>query len=101
MTQRRVEKTRVHFWTFSPVSVKTLIIKFLLLQSMNFEIFWQIFRLYIFTRLTVGKSKISNFCLTFKVLRFGERFDFKLETDRAQLPQLLDVSSGFPLNLKF
>ena len=22
MTQRRVEKTRVHFWTFSPVSVK-------------------------------------------------------------------------------
>ena len=23
MTQRRVENTRVHFWTFSPVSVKT------------------------------------------------------------------------------
>ena len=22
MTQRRVENTRVHFWTFSPVSVK-------------------------------------------------------------------------------
>ena len=25
MTQRRVENTRVHFWTFSPVSVKTLL----------------------------------------------------------------------------
>ena len=24
MTQRRVEKTRVHFWTFLPVSVKIL-----------------------------------------------------------------------------
>ena len=24
MTQRRVENTRVHFWTFSPVSVKTI-----------------------------------------------------------------------------
>ena len=24
MTQRRVENTRVHFWTFSPVSVKNL-----------------------------------------------------------------------------
>ena len=24
MTQRRVENTRVHFWTFSPVSVKEL-----------------------------------------------------------------------------
>ena len=26
ITQRRVEKTRVHFWTFSPVSVNTFFI---------------------------------------------------------------------------
>ena len=25
MTQRRVENTRVHFWTFSPVSVNSLL----------------------------------------------------------------------------
>ena len=26
MTQRRVENTRVHFWTFSPVSVNSKIV---------------------------------------------------------------------------
>ena len=27
MTQRRVENTRVHFWTFSPISVKAFCVK--------------------------------------------------------------------------
>ena len=38
MTQRRVENTRVHFWTFSPVSVK---INFLKISSDSFKpYFW-------------------------------------------------------------
>ena len=40
MTQRRVENTRVHFWTFSPVSVKSkkMIEYFELLESEKSEI---------------------------------------------------------------
>ena len=34
MTQRRVDKTRVHFWTFSPVSVKPEILESFILRAL-------------------------------------------------------------------
>ena len=37
MTQRRVENTRVHFWTFLPVSVNFIISKFFLMLFFHFR----------------------------------------------------------------
>ena len=107
MTYRRVENTRVHFWTFSPVSVKSQKM-FIFSVPEPYQVqLWPQFVYCIFQRYYIhhlfalhSTRRFSESLSKGYVKNFKKSF-LKITFERSSQSQTMAVSSLFFLNIRF